>query len=237
MYFSKAMWINLSAMALIAAGVVFESGYSQLLLFTGLFALSGALTNRLAVHMLFERVPLAYGSGVIELQFEPFKAAIKSMMMTQFFNPEQIEGFVARERQKIDLLPVVEASDFSAAFDALVESVMESSFGNMLGMFGGKAALEGLREPFEEKLKKAVSVIIRSEAFEAQVSQQLERSGVAEELGTAIEGVIERRLDAMTPQMVKELVQSLIREHLDWLVVWGGLFGGVIGLISTYTLL
>jgi len=36
--------------------------------------------------------------------------------------------------------------------------------------------------------------------------------------------------------MVKEIVQKLIKEHLDWLVVWGGVFGGVIGLFSSFLL-
>ncbi|HIC12831.1 MAG TPA: DUF445 domain-containing protein, partial [Sulfurimonas sp.] len=31
-----------------------------------------------------------------------------------------------------------------------------------------------------------------------------------------------------------EMVQKLIKEHLDWLVVWGGVFGGLIGLISSF---
>lgn len=30
---------------------------------------------------------------------------------------------------------------------------------------------------------------------------------------------------------VKELVEDMIRTHLGWLVVWGNLFGGLIGLI------
>jgi uncharacterized membrane protein YheB (UPF0754 family) len=29
--------------------------------------------------------------------------------------------------------------------------------------------------------------------------------------------------------MVKEMVQHIIRQHLGWLVVWGGVFGGLIG--------
>jgi uncharacterized membrane protein YheB (UPF0754 family) len=28
------------------------------------------------------------------------------------------------------------------------------------------------------------------------------------------------------------MVQKMIKEHLGWLVVWGGVFGGVIGVIS-----
>ncbi|MCU7375947.1 hypothetical protein PEC18_35415 [Paucibacter sp. O1-1] len=41
-------------------------GLQQQIVFTiGLFALSGAITNWLAIHMLFEKVPGLYGSGVV----------------------------------------------------------------------------------------------------------------------------------------------------------------------------
>ena len=31
----------------------------------------------------------------------------------------------------------------------------------------------------------------------------------------------------------KEIVQDMIKEHLGWLVIWGAVFGGLIGLVST----
>jgi len=33
--------------------------------------------------------------------------------------------------------------------------------------------------------------------------------------------------------MIKEIVQHLISKHLGWLVVWGGVLGGLIGLVSS----
>jgi uncharacterized membrane protein YheB (UPF0754 family) len=35
----------------------------------------------------------------------------------------------------------------------------------------------------------------------------------------------------MTPDMVKIIIQNMIRKHLGWLVVWGAVFGGVIGVV------
>jgi uncharacterized membrane protein YheB (UPF0754 family) len=58
---------------------------------TGLFALSGGVTNLLAIHMLFENIPLIYGSGVVPNKFEEFKAAIKSLFVEQFFTRKNIE--------------------------------------------------------------------------------------------------------------------------------------------------
>jgi Na+/H+ antiporter NhaD/arsenite permease-like protein len=40
------------------------------------------------------------------------------------------------------------------------------------------------------------------------------------------------RLEELTPKMVKEIVQDMIKEHLGWLVIWGAVFGGLIGLAS-----
>lgn len=111
---------------------------------------------------------------------------------------------------------------------------MESSFGGMLGMFGGEKALEGLRDPFSSKLKSAVIKITSSESFDATLQEHLKSSSLSDDLIDSVEAIIDERLNELTPQMVKEIVQELIKTHLGWLVVWGGVFGGLIGLISSF---
>jgi uncharacterized membrane protein YheB (UPF0754 family) len=153
--------------------------------------------------------------------------------MKQFFTKEQLGDFFAKEEQKIDLSPLVEDADFSPAFDALSKTVMESKFGSAITMFGGEEALDGLREPFARKLKSAVSSIVSSSAFKAQLDHHIQTSALSDDMIDSVEALIRRRLDELTPTMVKDLVQELIHAHLGWLVVWGGVFGGVIGLISS----
>ena len=229
----KALLTNLIALTLTALSFAIpEDSVKEILLYAGLFALSGALTNQLAIHMLFEKVPFLYGSGVIEAKFESFKTSIKDLMMKEFFTKEQIEKFFEQEEQKINLLPIIEKTDFSPAYEALTKSVMESSFGGMLSMFGGESALEGLKEPFVNKLKQAVITIVQSQTFERTLQEQLKRSSLSDDMLQKIEEIISQRLGELTPQMVKEIVQNLIKEHLGWLVVWGGVFGGLIGAIS-----
>ena len=46
--------------------------------------------------MLFEKVPLFYGSGVIPSKFEEFKLGIKHLVMSEFFTPQNITVFVGR---------------------------------------------------------------------------------------------------------------------------------------------
>jgi uncharacterized membrane protein YheB (UPF0754 family) len=206
----------------------------DLLLYAGLFALSGAITNQLAIHMLFERVPLLYGSGVIEKNFGKFKDSIKEMIMTQFFTKEHIQDFFASEEQKIDLKPIVQNADFSPAFEALSKTVMESKFGSAISMFGGESALQALKEPFVTKLQSAVIDIVSSQTFKDELDSYIQNSALSDDLITNIDKIVTNRLNQLTPTMVKELVQNLIQEHLGWLVVWGGVFGGLIGVVSSF---
>ena len=233
---SKSFITDIISILLIGISLIVPDIYQNALLYTGLFALSGAITNQIAIHMLFERVPLLYGSGVIEKNFTTFKSSIHTMIMKQFFTKEQLGDFFAKEEQKIDLAPLVEGADFSPAFDALSKTVMESKFGGAIQMFGGEEALEGLRDPFARKLKSAVSSIVSSSAFKAQIDHHIQSSALSDDMIASVEDLITKRLDELTPKMVKELVQELIKEHLGWLVVWGGVFGGLIGLISSFIL-
>jgi uncharacterized membrane protein YheB (UPF0754 family) len=230
--FNKSFITNFLSTILVALSFFIPQEFSKYFLYAGLFALSGAVTNQLAIHMLFEKIPFIYGSGVITAKFEEFKASIKNLMMSEFFTQEQLESFFAKEEKKLDLVPIIEETDFSPAYDVLSKTVMESSFGGMLGMFGGVKVLESLREPFNTKMKIAISDIVQSEDFIQTMQKHIKTSTISQDMLYSIETVIDSRLLEITPIMVKEMIERIIKEHLGWLVVWGGIFGGLIGLIS-----
>ena len=226
---------------LIAAGV-FGLGWewqNDLIMMVGLFALSGALTNWLAVHMLFEKVPGLVGSGVIPARFEAFKSAIKTMMMEQFFTQENIDRFVSGGAAKgsLNIAPVIEKIDMSPAFDKLVEVIMKSSFGGMLGMLGGVEALTPLKEPFISGMKESVIEITEKESFNKLLQEEIDQPEVMADIRAKVSDIIDARLEELTPQLVKEMVQQMIKKHLGWLVVWGGVLGGLIGLLSALIVL
>lgn len=237
MNISKSTITDMVSVTLIGIGSSAPEPYATPILATGLFAFSGAITNQLAIHMLFNRVPLLYGSGVIEKNFESFKDSIKNMIMTQFFTKEQLSSFFKDEEQKINLSPLVESADFSPAFIALKQSVMESKLGDALSLFGGEKALDSMKEPFSRKLKSAVVGIVSSDTFKAQMNHHLENSSLNDDVLKSIEELITKRLEELTPKMINDLVHELIHTHLGWLVVWGGVIGGAIGLISAFTLM
>lgn len=222
------------AVAAVVASFFTGESLSPYFYYGGLFALSGAVTNQLAIFMLFHKVPFLYGSGVIELNFERFKGAIKSMIMEQFFTKERLADFFREEESKIELTPLIERADFDPAFNALKESVMESKFGQVVTMFGGESSLEMLREKFTQKLKGSLVSIVSSQTFKEQLNATLMHSSVSEDLTGKIETIITSRLNDLGPKHVKELIERLIKEHLEWLVVWGGIFGGLIGVLSTF---
>ena len=219
--------------------LIMAFGYSndnQMIYMIGLFALSGAITNTLAIHMLFEKVPFLYGSGVIESRFSEFKASIHALIMNQFFTYENLSKFFQEEvnsaKKTIDFEKILNKTDFTPAYDSLKESVMQSSFGGMLNMFGGEAALEPLKEPFTKKLQASIISISSSEAFQEIVNEALKSEDLSADIYEKLSKIVNARLEELTPKMVKELVQNLIKEHLGWLVIWGAVFGGVIGLFS-----
>ena len=50
--------------------------------------------------------------------------------------------------------------------------------------------------------------------------------------GHRLTSLLETKLEELTPDRVKEMMEEVIREHLGWLIVWGNVFGGTIGLLS-----
>ncbi len=229
---NKSLITNLISLLLLALGYVTQN---HIALYAGLFAFSGAITNWLAIHMLFEKVPGLYGSGVIPARFEEFKAAIKNLMMEQFFTKQNIDKFLNQEMASsaaLDLKPIIEKIDLAPTFDSLTEIIMNSSFGGMLAMFGGVEAVQPLKQPFVEKMQASIIEISQSEQVKQALKEQLEQPAMMEDIQANIENIIDQRLNELTPKMVKEMVQTMIQKHLGWLVVWGGVFGGLIGVIS-----
>ena len=83
--------------------------------------------------------------------------------------------------------------------------------------------LEPLREPIKEKFNGIINQL-----FDDEQSSDFTNSSKDH-----IEKLIDERLSELKPKDVKEIIQRMIKKQLGWLVVWGGFFGGFIGLIST----
>jgi uncharacterized membrane protein YheB (UPF0754 family) len=217
---NKSLITNLVSIFFILIGFLYRDDFSFIFL-VGVFALSGSVTNWLAIHMLFEKIPFLYGSGVILDRFEDIKLGIKNLILQELFSIDQIEKFIFDNKEKASG-GIVEKIDFDKVFVGLVESIESSQLGGMLAMIGGRKALEPLKEPFVKKLKVIIEDFIKENAG---------NNNSTDELFLKIENILDARLADLSPNDIKTIIQKMIREHLGWLVVWGGFFGGLLGLI------
>ena len=223
---NKSLLTNIIALLITLIGIInpFEN---SLLLMIGLFSLSGGITNWIAIHMLFEKVPFVYGSGIIPKNFLIFKQAIKDLVIKEFFSRNNVEVFTSKISEEA-IISISKNINYNNIFEGLTESIESSQLGGMLSMVGGKKALEPLRKPIIIKLETLFKSIIENE----------KRSNFGDEIVdnvyVRIEKLIDDRLNELSPQDVKKIIQNLIDKHLGWLVIWGGVFGGFIGIISFF---
>jgi len=220
---NKSLITNLVAISIIMIGFVFKDQHSFILM-TGIFAFSGSITNWIAIHMLFEKVPFLYGSGVILDRFEDIKIGIRNLIIEELFSTEQINKFLLESKDNLSE-NLIHKIDFDRIFQGLVEAIEGSQLGGMLAMVGGRKALEPLKEPIIKKLK----IIIEDIVIENSSKDKNQNS--TSKLINKIENVLDARLAELTPKDIKQIIQKMIRDHLGWLIVWGGFFGGLLGLI------
>ena len=222
------MFTKSSVATFVSVLVVFSSfiftEYDDLLLSIGLFATSGSITNWLAVHMLFERVPFLYGSGVIPKHFEKFKIEIRSLIVSEFFSLEQIESFL-KNSNFLSKDKIFQRLNFDNVFEELLNTIEESKVGSMLQLVGGRKALEPLREPI---IKKMTSLIQKLNSDSLNNKNTIE---LVKDLRESLEDLIDTRLNELSPNDVKLIVKKIIKEHLGWLVVWGGVVGAMLGFL------
>lgn len=221
---------------IIALGLVFVGYVADIPLICnmGLFAIAGSITNDLAIYMLFEKVPFLYGSGVIPNRFEEFKQGIFDLIMGQFFNPDNLKRFFdTHEHAPLNFEDMIAHVDLSPTFDAFVSVILNSQMGGMISMMGGAKLLESFREPFMAKLKEEIIHISQGETFQAEVQKQLRAAMNTDVVHAKVSEIIVLRLNELTPRMVKDIIASMIKKHLGWLVVWGAVFGGLLGALAT----
>ena len=220
---NKSLITNLLSILIIIVGYLYQDKHSFIII-TGVFALSGSITNWLAIHMLFEKVPLLYGSGVILDKFEDIKLGIKNLILQELFTETQINNFLLDNKVSTSET-IINKIDFDKVFLGLVEAIEGSQLGGMLAMVGGRKALDPLKEPFTKKIKKII------EDFVTENTSNDNGSDTTASLLSKIESILDARLADLSPEDIKIIIQKMIREHLGWLVVWGGIFGGFLGLV------
>ena len=81
---------------------------------------------------------------------------------------------------------------------------------------------QALREPVKEKIQAILDDLMHNQTD----------PGHPENVRSLISEMIESRLNQLTPIMVKDLVHRMIHKHLGWLVIWGAVTGGMMGILA-----
>ena len=232
-FFDKGTLSNLISFVLMLVGLATsELGrFSSWILAAGLFGFAGGITNWLAVKMLFDRVPLLYGSGVIPNRFREIRQSIKDLIMAHFFSEDYLQRFLAEhaawlpgaEEVEARLLALLESEAVDRAIQDRLEGILHSPRG-MLIRLAGIDTLKNLARRLMQELAADLSPRLVEHLLEPVLNVH------------ALRGQLDRllavKLEELKPETVKRMMEEVIRHHLGWLIVWGNVFGGAIGLIA-----
>ncbi len=232
-FFHKGNLSNLVSFVLLIAGLatVETTSWGSWILAAGLFGFAGGITNWLAVKMLFDRVPLLYGSGVIPNRFREIRETVKDLIMIHFFDAEYLERFFAGrmdalsedpelERKVIELLTSEEADEI---ISRKLEELQAAPAGAMLKMVGTSTI-----KPLVVQFVSGVGTELAPRLAAALTQSNLEVNALRQQ----VDQLLEAKLEELTPAVVKRMMEEVMREHLGWLIVWGNVFGGMIGIVS-----
>lgn len=182
----------------------------------GLFAVGGGVTNWVAIKMLFDKIPGVYGSGIIPARFKEIREVVKNVIMKNFFDETYLNHYLKDKVLALDIEGKLE--DFLKS-DSMVKMLE--------GLFGGDAKmLIPIIQPYAVKTGKRIAPIIKDKIRNMDLLHDLEN------VKGQIDAMLTNRMMELTPAKVKLLLEEIMRKHLYWLVVWGNVFGAIIGVIS-----
>ena len=239
---NKGDYSNVATAVVLIIGLVMRTSLGArnasagFILAFGLFGFAGGVTNWLAVKMLFDRIPFLIGSGVIPRRFKDILGALKTMILETFFEKKFLSEYLSTRSgnllEKVDVRSKLRKAMAGDSFDHDLARKLEKLAATpdglllqtMAPMFGGFDTMVPMLKPM---LIGIGADLIETLAANFDLTEIVDVDTVRGE----IDKVLTERMETLTPLRVKRMMAAVIREHLGWLVVWGNVFGGLIGAV------
>ncbi|KAL5272267.1 hypothetical protein ACHWQZ_G000475 [Mnemiopsis leidyi] len=207
----------------------------KFLMSIGLFAFSGGFTNWIAIQMLFYKIPLVYGSGVLRRRYKAIRRAMKDMILGTFFQPEFLNKYIPQKLREAAAEADVENKINVFLNTETGQKIIEDKIDQI------SASPEGqLVESMDinigtfKPLIKPVIISFLSDLGPSVLNHLIEPENGAlnlEKLRDELDRYMSERMMEVTPQMIQDIMYTVVLQYLGWLIVWGCVFGGVMGAI------
>jgi len=141
------------------------------------------------------------------------------MIMKNFFDEVYLSYFIKKKLLRMDFERMI--NDLLAKHD-LPSMIVNMAFEDP----DMRAQLEKMIRPYIDDIASKFGPLI------AKGIKEVDFAGGISNAQGELENMLDTKLKTLTPNSVKKMIEDIIREHLYWLVLWGAVFGGIMGIIS-----
>ena len=223
-----------------------------------MFAFSGGITNWLAVKMLFDRIPGLIGSGVIPARFKEIRSKVKDLIMEHFFDEEHLRQFFDEQSGSMDWSRYLKTKEGGGGpmeaviaqqwdkltapgvvqpiVDRQLEKLTQSSIGGMILLVG----IDKIRPTINQFVSSFIQSMqgkvleLAAEIGTDDLQLDLDHAAVVHDVREKVDQLLQNKLEQLRSDDVKRMMEDVIRQHLGWLVVWGNVFGALLGVMAYF---
>jgi len=238
-YATKGNVANFVAFVIMIVGLVLTIIYPdnlplQYILAFGLFAFTSGITNWIAIRMLFDRIPGLYGSGIIEAEVVTIRQTAKDLIIKTFFNAEYLNRYISEKAgvllNTFDIEGILKSLLDSDVVDDIIDMKLEEIRQRPEGMW---LAMMGVDNNNLKPMIKPLILGLSSDVA-PMIVQRFDPSKAinVDIIKAEVEQLVTQKLEELTPSNIKHLLEGVMADHLGWLIIWGNIFGGAIGLAT-----
>ncbi|XP_031552060.1 uncharacterized protein LOC116289312 [Actinia tenebrosa] len=213
----------------------------QVIRAAGLFGFTGGVTNWIAVKLIFSRIPRLFCSGALFKYFVTVREVVADFIIEAFFSSSQVKRYMQNkifcllDSENFDqsLLNILNSEKITSIVEKKLNLLMASPEGLMLQSLGvTKLRLRPVIMSYITDMRSYTSPLLIASLQSSELSD-------TEKIRGQIIDVIATRTQQISPQQVQQIITEALYKYLSSLVVWGNLFGAIVGCIievaSIYT--